>query len=233
MPAAPDRPAWTPNPSAHTLSLPEQIAERIGNDVIQGRYEPGARIQEVEVAQQFAVSRGPVREALRILERDGLVQINARRGAQVTELTVDELNAIFDPRIALNGLAARRAAERRDPAALARLKTAIERVSALSGTDDVDRYVDAVYGAHRSVCDAGGNPFLTRLVSMLAHQTLRYSRLGLSTPRRRQQSARTWRRLLAAVQAGDGDAAQAAAEQLARDSRDMAVRLLTDAARAR
>jgi len=224
---------WTPNPTAHTLSLPEQIAERIGNDIIRGRYEPGARIQEVEVAQQFEVSRGPVREALRILERDGLVQISARRGAQVTELSVAELNAIFEPRIALNGLAARLAAERRDPAALERLKAAIERVGALSGTDDLDRYVNAVYGAHRTVCDASGNPFLTRLVSMLAHQTLRYSRLGLSTARRRQQSARNWRRLLAAVQAGDGGQAQAAAEQLARDSRDMAVRLLSGAPRAR
>jgi DNA-binding GntR family transcriptional regulator len=229
-PSAASLPDWTPNPSAHTLSLPEQIAERIGNDIIRGRFEPGARIQEVEVAQQFAVSRGPVREALRILERDGLVQINARRGAQVTALSVEELNAIFDPRIALNGLAARRAAELRDPQALARLKAAIERVSAASAGDDVDRYVNAVYGAHRTVCEASGNPFLLRLVSMLAHQTLRYSRLGLSTGRRRQQSARNWRRLLAAVQSGDGDDAQAAAEQLARESRDTAVRMLAAAA---
>jgi DNA-binding GntR family transcriptional regulator len=231
MPKPPAAPIadWTPNPSARTLSLPEQIAERIGNDIIRGRYEPGARIQEVEVAGQFEVSRGPVREALRILERDGLVQIAPRRGAQVTELSIDELNAIFEPRIALNGLAARLAAERRDPAATARLKAAIDRVSGLSGTGDVDPYVNAVYDAHRTVCDASGNPFLTRLVSMLAHQTLRYSRLGLSTARRRQQSARNWRRLLAAVQSGDGAQAQAAAEQLARDSRDMAVRLLSDA----
>ena len=120
---------WTPNPTAHTLSLPEQIAERIGNDIIQGRFERGHRIQEQDIAAQFQVSRGPVREALRILERDGLLQINARRGAQVTELSVAELNGIFDARISLSGLAARRAAERRDAATMPRLKAAIELVS--------------------------------------------------------------------------------------------------------
>jgi DNA-binding GntR family transcriptional regulator len=216
---------WTPNPSAHTLSLPEQIAERIGNDIIRGRHGPGARIQEQEVAARFNVSRGPVREALRILERDGLIQINARRGAQVTELTEAQLNEIFDPRITLNGLAARRAAERRDPELLARLKIAIDRLTAVA-TADTDSYVNAVYLAHRTICEASGNPFLTRLVFLLAHQTLRYTRLGLSTPKRRLQSARNWRRLLAAVQSGEADEAQEAAEQLARDSRDTAVRLL-------
>jgi DNA-binding GntR family transcriptional regulator len=220
---------WTPNPSAHTLSLPEQIAERIGNDIILGRYEPGARIQEQEVAAGFQVSRGPVREALRILERDGLIQINARRGAQVTELTIAELEAIFDPRIALNGLAARRAAERQDPIALARFKAAVDRCQALAQSDDLDAYLKASYTAHRTICEASGNPFLTRLVFLLAHQTLRYARLGLSTPRRRQQSARNWRLMLNAVMSGNGDQAQAAAERLAQESRDTAVRLLTEA----
>ena len=222
---------WTPNPLAHTLSLPEQIAERIGNDIIRGRFEPGARIQEQEVATGFQVSRGPVREALRILERDGLIQIHARRGAQVTELTVTELNAIFDPRISLNGLAARRAAERGDPESIARPKAAVERVVAAAAADDLDLYLKASYQAHRSICEASGNPFITRLVFLLTHQTLRYARLGLSTTRRRQQSSRNWRRMLAAVQAGDGDEAQAVAEATARESRDAAVKVLADAAR--
>lgn len=222
---------WTPNPQAHTLSLPEQIAERIGNEIIHGRFEPGARIQEQEVASSFQVSRGPVREALRILERDGLIQINARRGAQVTELTVAQLNEIFDPRIELNGLSARRAAERQDPAAIARFKAAVDRLSAMAAADDHDGYLRASYAANRAMCEASGNPFLNRLVFLLAHQTLRYARLGLSTTKRRQQSAKNWRKVLAAMQSGDAAVAEAAAEQLARDSRDTAVRLLTDAQR--
>ena len=209
-----------------TLSLPEQIAEHIGNAINRGEYEPGSRIQEQEIAAQFDVSRGPVREALRILERDGLVEINARRGAQVTKLTIEELVAIFDPRISLNGLAARRAAERRDPEVIERIKVGVAQLLERAREPDSEAYVDAMYGVHRAVADCACNPFLTRLVFLLNHQTLRYARLGLASTRRRQESSKNWKKVLLAIQAGDGDAAQAAAEELARSSRDTVIKLL-------
>jgi len=218
--------AWSPSPSAQTLSLPEQIAEHIGNAVIRGSYEPGARIQEQEVADQFQVSRGPVREALRILERDGLVQIHARRGAQVTQLNVGEVNDLFEVRISLLGLAARLAAERRDPEFMARFRASVERLAEISRNGDADAYTSAVYRHNLLLAEGSGNHFLRNLVFSLAHQTLRYALLGLSTPKRRAQSARNWRLLLAAVQGNEPKAAQAAAEKLVRDSRDMAVKLL-------
>ncbi len=218
--------AWSPTPSAQTLSLPEQIAERIGNAIIQGRYEPGARIQEQEVADQFEVSRGPVREALRILERDGLVQIHARRGAQVTRLDVGEVNDLFELRISLIGLAARLAAERRDPEFMARMRAGVERISEIAKSADADAYTSAVYRQNVLLAEGSGNRFLRNMVFSLAHQTLRYSRLGLSTPKRRAQSARNWRLLLAAIQGNDPRSAQEAAEKLVRDSRDTAVKML-------
>jgi DNA-binding GntR family transcriptional regulator len=218
--------AWSPSPSAQTLSLPEQIAERIGNAIIQSGYEPGARIQEQEVADQFQVSRGPVREALRILERDGLVQINARRGAQVTQLNIGEVHDLFEVRISLIGLSARLAAERRDPAFLARFRAGVERISEMAKSGDADAYTNTVYRHNLLLAEGSGNRFLRNLVFSLAHQTLRYSRLGLSTPKRRAQSARNWRALLAAVQGNEPKAAQEAAEKLVRDSRDTAVKLL-------
>ncbi len=218
--------AWSPSPSSQTLSLPEQIAERIGNAIIQGSYEPGARIQEQEVADQFHVSRGPVREALRILERDGLVQIHARRGAQVTQLNVGEVNDLFEVRISLIGLAARLAAERRDPEFTASMRAGVERLAEIAKNGDADAYTSAVYRHNLMLADASGNRFLRNIVFALAHQTLRYARLGLSTPKRRAQSVRNWRVLLAAVRGNEPKAAQEAAEKLVRDSRDMAVKML-------
>ena len=218
--------AWSPSPAAQTLSLPEQIAERVGNAIIQGGYDPGARIQEQEVADQFRVSRGPVREALRILERDGLVQINARRGAQVTQLNVGEVHDLFEVRISLLGLSARLAAERRDPDFLARFRAGVERITEMAKSGDGDAYTNTVYRTNLLLAEGSGNRFLRNLVFSLAHQTLRYSRLGLSTPKRRTQSARNWRVVLSAVQGNDPKAAQEAAEKLVRDSRDTAVRLL-------
>lgn len=218
--------AWSPSPSAQTLSLPEQIAERIGNAIIRGAFEPGTRIQEQEVADRFKVSRGPVREALRILERDGLVQIHARRGAQVTQLDVDEVNDLFEIRISLLGLAARLVAERRDPDFIARMRASVERLAEVQKTSDTDAYASAVYRHNIMLAEGSGNRFVHRMVASLSHQTLRYSRLGLSTPQRRAQSVRNWRLLLAAVQGSKPKAAQEAAEKLVRDSRDTAVKML-------
>lgn len=218
--------AWSPSPSAQTLSLPEQIAERIGNAIIRGGYEPGARIQEQEVADQFQVSRGPVREALRILERDGLVQINARRGAQVTQLDIDEVNDLFEVRASLIGLAARLAAERRDPGLIARMRASLGRLAQAAKKSDADAYSSAVYRHNIMLAEGSGNRFVHRMVASLSHQTLRYARLGLSTPKRRAESMRNWRLLLSALQNRKPSVAQAAAEKLVRDSRDAAVRLL-------
>ena len=172
------------------------------------------------------MSRGPVREALRILERDGLVQINARRGAQVTQLNVGEVNDLFEVRISLIGLAARIAAERRDPDFIARLRVGVERLAEIAKVGDADAYTSAVYRYNLMLAEASGNRFLRSMIFSLAHQTLRYARLGLSTPKRRAQSVRNWRMLFAAVQGKDPKAAQDAAEKLVRDSRDTAVKLL-------
>src|SRR5690606_860114 len=90
--------------AALTRSLPEQIAARLSERIVAGAYEPGRRIMEQAIAAEFAVSRGPVREALRILERDGLVTILPRRGAIVTNLSIAEVKEIFDIRAMLNGL---------------------------------------------------------------------------------------------------------------------------------
>jgi DNA-binding GntR family transcriptional regulator len=219
---------WLPTASARTLSLPEQIAEQVANAIIKGLIEPGQRIQEQELADRFAVSRGPVREALRILERDGMVQILPRRGAQVTRLNIDEVNEIFEIRSALFGLAARLLAARTDAEARQRLKAGVEELQDLAQGEHADEYVGAVYRLNMTVAEASGNRRLRATMFSLAHQTLRYSRLGLATEKRRQQSARNWRRLATAIQHGDAAAAADIAQSLVTQSRDMAVRLLRE-----
>jgi DNA-binding GntR family transcriptional regulator len=223
---------WLPNASMRTLSLPEQIAEQVGNAIIKGMMGPGQRIQEQELADHFEVSRGPVREALRILERDGMVQILPRRGAQVTSLDIDEVNEIFEIRSALFGLAAKLFAERRDEEALKRLKEGVARLHALARDAHGDEYVSSVYRLNMMVTEASGNKRLRSTMFALAHQTLRYSRLGLSTEKRRQQSAREWRALCAAVEKRQVAEAQKIAETLVSLSREMAVRLLRKEPRA-
>jgi len=225
--------AWSPRPQARTLSLPEQIAHSIGNAIIGGEYDAGSRILEQDLATHFQVSRGPVREALRILERDGLVQLTARRGAQVVQFDRDELKQIFHVRAALLGLAARLATERKDADFVAELKSGVQTAGTLArAEDDADAYVATVTRMNLALAAASGNKYLKNIMFSLAHQTVRYTRLGLASRERRLESSKNWKRLLTAIENGDARTAAALAEVLVLDSRDAALRLLDrDAAR--
>jgi DNA-binding GntR family transcriptional regulator len=230
-PAAPrERPSgldWSPRPHAPTLSLPEQIAHSIGTAIIGGEYEAGTRILEQEVASRFQVSRGPVREALRILERGGLVQLNARRGAQVAQMDGSELRQIFQVRASLLGLAARLATEQQNESFVKDLKAGVLQIGALARTsDDASAYVAAVTQMNLRLAAASENKYLREIIFALAHQTVRYTLLGLASKERRLQSARNWKRLLEAVVARNAAEAAEAAEDLVVQSRDAALRLI-------
>jgi DNA-binding GntR family transcriptional regulator len=214
-----------------TQSLPEQIAARLSERITAGTYAPGRRVLEQEVSAEFGVSRGPVREALRLLEKDGLVTILPRRGAQVTRLTTAEVREIFDIRAALNGLRDRQIAEGADrQRLLPALEQGVERLARLAPAPaDADEYVETVFELNRLLNDSTPNRRLRAILASLALQTLRYSRLGLSTPQRRQQSVGNWRRLVQALREGNGLEAQHAAEQRVTDSRDAAIRELEKA----
>jgi DNA-binding GntR family transcriptional regulator len=208
-----------------TLSLPEQIAARLSERITAGAYAPGRRVMEQEVSLEFGVSRGPVREALRLLERDGLVTILPRRGAQVTRLSIEEVREIFDIRASLNGLRDRAIAESADRGrVLPVLEEEVATLARLARDPGAgDEYVEAVFRLNHFLNEAGGNRRLRAILASLALQTLRYSRLGLSTPARRLQSVSNWQRLVKAVREGDGREAQRAAEQRVTDSRDAAI----------
>lgn len=211
-----------------TQSLPEQIAAQLSERIVSGAYTPGQRIMEQTVAEEFEVSRGPVREALRLLEKEGLVMILARRGAQVTNPTIEEVNEIFDIRAMLNGLRDRLVAEGRQHDSL--LPLLEQDVARLAQTADTpgpgDDYIEIVLRLNRLLTQAAGNQRLQSILGSLAVQTVRYTRLGLSTPQRRRQSVQNWQSLLRAIRDGDGDAAERIARQRVIDSRDAAAEFL-------
>lgn len=211
-----------------TRSLPEQIAARLSALIVAGEYQPGQRIMEQAVAAEFEVSRGPVREALRLLERDGLVTILARRGALVTKLSTAEVREIFDIRAMLNGLRDRSIAE--DPAReriLPALEAEVQTLVRHAPEPDAgDGYVETVLRLNRLLNRATPNARLRDILTSLELQTARYSRLGLSTQERRGQSVQSWTALVMAIRAGDGAEAERIARARVLESRDAAIRAL-------
>lgn len=216
-----------------TLTVPEQIAARIGDRILDGRLPPGAPIGEQEAADEFQVSRGPVREAIRILEREGLATILARRGAIVTALSADELREIFEIRVALFDTVARTVAASRPPELIAVLRSGVARLEALAeGAADGDAYAETTYRLLIITARFCGNQRLQRMLAALSLQTLRYSKLGLQAADRRKRSAKLWRQALTALERGDAERLIALSRQrIAESGEEAARRLATSGAR--
>ncbi len=218
---------WRLVAEARPLSVPEQVAERISQAVLHGEYRPGQRVPEQSIADQYQISRGPVREALRLLESEGVIEILPRRGAHVTSLTVREVTDIFNIRAALAGLSVRLTCGNMQPDDLVQIKSWVARLSEICATPDAtEEYVAISFRLSLFMGRICGNERLYEMLRSLSRQTVRYSRLGLATRTRRQRSAKTWRAMLRAMEKGDAEGAERASRTLVGASRDAAIRCL-------
>lgn len=213
-----------------TLTVSEQIAAAVGDRIISGALAPGARILEEELAAEFGVSRGPVRDAIRVLEREGLVTILPRRGAVVTDLTAREVREIFEIRAGLLDIVARKVATARDPQLIAILRAGVARLQRLAQMkDDQGAYAETSYRLSILTVRACGNQRLARMLVALSLQTLRYAKLSLASPERRQRSARIWEEALQAIEAGDAERyARLVRQRVEESGMEAARRLLAD-----
>ncbi|HQX60727.1 MAG: GntR family transcriptional regulator [Rhodoferax sp.] len=212
-----------------TLTVPEQIATKVGDRVIAGQLQPGERIGEQELADEFKVSRGPVREAIRILEREGLVRVLARRGAVVTQLSARELHDLFEIRAGLFEIVVRKIAAQRPKDLLAVMREGVRRLGALADlADGGNAYAEMTYRLIVISARFSGNDRLRRMISALSLQTLRYSKLGLASVERRQRSVGLWQQSLLALEQGDTERLIALSHQRTQESGAEAVRLLQD-----
>lgn len=207
-------------------TLPAQIAVRIGQAIVENEFTPGQKLREIDLAAAFGVSRASVREALRIVEHEGLVTILPQRGAQVTTLSADEVQDIFDIRAHLMGLACERlvaALPRTGRTELERLYADLER-----SFDDAEAYARASLAISEFCVRNAGSRRLADLILSFGRQTARYTKLSLSTSERRRQSIANWRGLVQSILAGDAKAAAGFARQLVFDTRDTALSMLAN-----
>jgi DNA-binding GntR family transcriptional regulator len=118
---------------ASRKSLGEDVADRLREAILHGELSPGQRLREEELSVRLQVSRGPVRDAFILLEREGLVRASRNRGVSVVELTRNDLQEIFTLRSALEPLAIRLAIQRGDTSDLAQMDASLaEMASAFS-----------------------------------------------------------------------------------------------------
>jgi DNA-binding GntR family transcriptional regulator len=174
-------------------NLSEQIAEQIGERIIRGQLTAGTRLLEVQLAQERQVSRGPIREALRILEKRRLVRILSRRGAVVTDLSPTEIVCLYDVIVPLYALLTWKTAENWTPADLAPIYTVMERISESAKGGDIAGYYENNFAFARACSPIAHNFLLADMLSDLESGLRRV--LYLSWERRAQQMERHFRLL--------------------------------------
>src|SRR3546814_3610450 len=125
--------------------------------IVSGELSGGDRLNETLLAERFGVSRGPVREACRGLERSGLIRFVANRGVFVREMDVKEALELFDVRAALFALAGKTLAPRLADAQVQRLAALIGEMSAAADADDVNAYYPLNLELHTLLIDSYGN----------------------------------------------------------------------------
>ncbi|MER6807930.1 GntR family transcriptional regulator [Actinomadura nitritigenes] len=187
------------------------VYRRLRDLIVAGRYTPGERLTELSVSAALEVSRTPVREALRRLEGDGLVE-GTGRGVVVNALSPERLGHAYEVRAAVEALTAELAADRQragrvPPADLDDLERHASLLEEVTAAGDLDRAIGLNRAFHRGIAEMAGNPIALETLDRLWDQIIVSTRDSLTAPDRPDAVAGEHRRLLRAIAEGDRELA--------------------------
>ncbi|NDW03259.1 GntR family transcriptional regulator [Jiella pacifica] len=186
-----------------------EIRDVLEQEIVTGERSAGERLDEQAVAARFGVSRTPVREAINQLASAGLVELIPNRGAFVRETGLGEMVEMFEVMAELEGMAGRLAARRISAAARSRLRAALAACEGAAAREAPDDYYYENERFHQAIYDACGNGFLAEEARRLHLRLKAFRRLQLRVPQRMHQSLAEHRDIVAAIEAGDGERAEA------------------------
>jgi len=197
--------------------------ELIRAAIIDGRLEPGRRLKEEELARELGISRTPVREALLVLQTEGLLESAPNRGATVRTYEAADLDDLYQLRALLEGFAARRAAARISAADLDRLRESCERFVALRAEDDVTDLVRENLSFHNVILEAAGSERLVQMVRKVIELPLVYRSYVWYSPEQKLISEHYHRQLTAALTAHDAERAELVMKEHILEARDFLI----------
>ena len=204
----------TLSPLRRAVPLRDRIYDRLRKAILTGELAPGTPVIEAEMAARLGASRTPLREALRRLEAEGLLEPRGLRGTVVRELREEDVACIFEIREALESLAARRAARTIKPAQVAKLDEFVANMErAVDDAGEMERQDTAFHDLILNVADGER---LKRMLTELREELIAYRFLSLSDLERRRASVLEHRAIAEALRAHDERAAgRATAEHIA------------------
>jgi len=192
--------------------LRELVYEELKTQILKGKITPGTRLMEIDLADTLGVSRTPIREAIRKLEKEGLVIIEPRKGAYASQISTADMIDILEVRQDVEGLAAYFAATRMNGDELSELReiSASYNKAVEDGcTPDMIKY-DVQF--HRGIADSSHNKILVQMVAQLQELVLRFRYIYYDDFRRAEKMPKEHADIMEAIAAGDGEKARAAAD---------------------
>ena len=196
-------------------------ADLIRQAIIDGRVMPGQRLKEEELAQQLGISRTPVREALLILQTEGLVESSPNRGATVRSYELSDLEDMYELRALLEGNAARRAATRIDADALQRLHESCARFEKLVAGSNVNELVAENALFHDTILTAADSERLAGMVRQVIATPLVYRSYIWYSPEQATASYHYHRQLTNALERRDASRAEFIMREHVYEARDV------------
>lgn len=222
--------------TAEVISIPraalhEQVAQRLRQMLVEGRIAPGNKLNERELAELLHVSRTPLREAIKMLAAEGLVELLPNRGAIAVSLTEADVLNTFEVMAGLEGMAGELAAQRVTPAELAEIQAMQFEMMAAYTRCDLSGYYSLNARIHGAISAAAKNPVLATVYQQVNArlQALRF---------RSNQDGEKWKRavkehekMIEALVARDGAAMREVLQQHLRNKRDVVLEQLREAAK--
>ncbi|WP_245538352.1 GntR family transcriptional regulator [Teichococcus cervicalis] len=195
-----------------TASLTSVVRQEIERMILEGRAPAGSRLNEQALAARLGVSRGPVREAIRGLEHQGLVVTVVNQGSYVRKLSAEEALELYDLRALLTGEACASLAVRLPEAAAERLGALVAAMEAAAAQEDAPGYYGLNIAFHAALFEHGAGARAQRIHADLGKELTLFRRRALVQPEKMRESNAEHAAILAALRAGDAAAARAAGE---------------------
>lgn len=196
--------------AGHVNSLHDQVAQQLRDLIFAGELLPGAFVDETRLCEQLAISRTPLREALKVLAAEGLIRHEPRRGSFVSEVTEQDLDEIFPVIALLEGRCAFEAAMQASDADIAALEGLHQQLASSAQQGLIPAYYAANYAIHEAIIAIAGNKWLAQVIGDL-RKILKLARLQqLNAPGRLSQSLAEHLAIFAALKARDAEGADAA-----------------------
>jgi DNA-binding GntR family transcriptional regulator len=184
------------------------VAQKLREAIMSGTLKPGQRLVERELCEMMGVSRPSIREALRLLEADGLVNTVPHRGPVVSTISLEEAKQLYDARAVLEGFAGRECARLCDPDVVHRIGDALTRLKAAAAKQDLTGCLEAKTDFYGALIGGCRNSFVERMLKPL-HDRITLLRItSMSQPKRINKSLREVTAIWRAIQSGDEELAE-------------------------